>query len=82
MLDILVLLEYYDAQKGGDHMACTLRQARRLAEKTQNETAKAIGVCEHTYRKIEKNPEIATIKQAYDLAAFFGLELDDISFCR
>lgn len=62
-------------------MAYSIRQARRLADKTQAETAKAIGVCEHTYRKIEKNPEIATIKQAFALAEFFGVELDDLSFC-
>lgn len=61
-------------------MVYTIRQARRLSEKTQAETAKAIGVCEHTYRKIEKNPEIATVKQAAALADFFGIKLDDLSF--
>ena len=63
-------------------MIYTIRQARRLAEKTQLETAKASGVCEHTYRKLEKNPELATVKQATDLAEFFGLTLDELSFCK
>ena len=35
-------------------MQYTVRQARRLAEKSQIESAKAIGVCEHTYRKNRK----------------------------
>lgn len=63
-------------------MVYTIRQARRLADKTQVETAKAIGVCEQTYRRIEKNPELATVKQATDLAQYFGLTLDEISFCN
>ena len=63
-------------------MQFTVKQARRLAEKSQIESAKAIGVCEHTYRKIEKNPEIATVKQAKELASFFGIPYDSISFTR
>lgn len=63
-------------------MVYSIRQARRLAEKTQLETSKAIGVCEHTYRKLEKNPELVTVKQASDLATFFGLSVDEISFCK
>ena len=58
----------------------TVRQARRLAEKSQIQSANAIGVCEHTYRKIERNPELATVKQAKDLASFFGIPYDSISF--
>lgn len=61
-------------------MQYTVKQARRLAEKSQLESAKAIGVCEHTYRKIERNPEIATVKQAKDLAAFWSIPYDSISF--
>ena len=61
-------------------MKYTVRQARRLAEKTQIETAKALGVCEHTYRKMEKNPESVTIKQAAELSSFFGIPYDHIFF--
>ena len=63
-------------------MQYTVRQARRLAEKSQIESAKAIGVCEHTYRKIERNPELATVKQAKDLAQFWGIPYDSISFAQ
>lgn len=63
-------------------MIYSIRQARRLAEKTQLEASKAIGVCEHTYRKLEKNPELVTVKQASELAKFFGLTVDEISFCQ
>lgn len=61
-------------------MVLTLKQARRMAEKTQSEAAHALGVSEKTYRKIEKNPEIATIKQAKTLASYFGYPYDSISF--
>lgn len=61
-------------------MQYTVKQARRLAEKSQVATAAAIGVCEHTYRKIERNPELATVKQAQALASFFGIPYDCISF--
>ena len=61
-------------------MAYTVRQARMLADKTQRESASAIGVCLQTYRKIEKNPEIATVHQAKTLSSFFGLPYDAIFF--
>ena len=63
-------------------MTYTIRQARRLAEKSQRASAQAIGVCEQTYRKLENNPEMATVKQAKELASFFGVPYDDIIFTR
>lgn len=63
-------------------MTYTIRQARRLAEKTQLETAQALGVCEHTYRKLEKNPCDITIGQANKLASFFGIPYDQIFFAN
>lgn len=63
-------------------MQYTVKQARRLADKSQIESAKAIGVCEHTYRKIERNPETATIKQAKALASFWDIPYDSISFAN
>lgn len=63
-------------------MTYTIRQARRLADKTQLEAAKALGVCEHTYRKLEKNPGSITIGQANKLASFFGIPYDQIFFAN
>ena len=45
-------------------MTLSLRQARRLKEKTQEEMAKLLKVHVMTYRKIEENPDLATIEQA------------------
>lgn len=61
-------------------MGYTLRQARVLADKSQNESANAIGVCLQTYRKLENDPERATIAQAKALASFFGVPYDAIFF--
>jgi DNA-binding XRE family transcriptional regulator len=61
-------------------MGYTVRQARMLADKSQSESANAIGVCLQTYRKLEKNPEKATIEQAKTLSRFFGLPYDAIFF--
>lgn len=58
----------------------TIRQARRLADLSQSQVAKALGVCECTYRKIEKNPEKATIEQAHALARLFGMSYDSLFF--
>lgn len=61
-------------------MSYTLRQARRLADKTQSETAKFLNVCRNTYNKIEQHPSKATIEQAKKLSTFFGLPYDEIFF--
>lgn len=61
-------------------MSYTVRQARMLADKSQSESANAIGVCLQTYRKLEKNPEKVTIEQAKILSKFFGLPYDAIFF--
>lgn len=61
-------------------MPYTVKQARMLADKSQRDCAEALGVCEQTYRKIENNPEDATIKQAMKLSMFLGIPYDDISF--
>lgn len=63
-------------------MVYTVKQARMLADKSQRACAQAIGVCEQTYRKIENNPETATIKQAMDLSSFLGIPYDNISFAH
>ena len=45
-------------------MTLSLRQARRLKDKTQKDMAKTLKVHVMTYRRIEENPELATIEQA------------------
>lgn len=61
-------------------MGYTLRQARLLADKSQTQSANAIGVCLSTYRKLESNPENVTIAQAKALSSFFGMPYDSIFF--
>ena len=63
-------------------MTLSLRQARRLKEKTQNEMAKLLGITPDTYRKIEVNPDLATIEQAKKIADYLGFDLDEIFFAR
>lgn len=58
----------------------SVKQARLLAEKSQVETAKMLGVHKQTYRKIEQNPETATIEQATKLAHYFNRKIDEICF--
>lgn len=61
-------------------MNFTLKQARKLADKTQMQAAACIGVCVETYRAIELNPEKATVEQAKKLSAFFNLSYNQIFF--
>lgn len=63
-------------------MTLSLRQARRLKEKTQNEMAKLLNVHPMTYRKIEENPDLATIEQAKKIADYLDVDLDEIFFAR
>ncbi len=61
-------------------MELTLKQARRLAEKTQQEVADHIGVCVDTYRALELRPDNATIKQAKLIADFLHVSYNQIFF--
>ena len=63
-------------------MTLSLRQARRLKEKTQDEMAKLLKVHVMTYRKIEENPDLATIEQAKKIAEYLGVTYDEIFFAR
>lgn len=58
----------------------TLKNARRIAEKSQEEMAKAIGVSRVTYSKIEKNPDNATIAQAKAISNVLKIPYDEIFF--
>lgn len=61
-------------------MALTLRQARRLKEKTQEELAELINVHVQTYRKLEESPDLVTIGQAKKISDFLGISYDEIFF--
>lgn len=58
----------------------TLKNARRLAEVSQNDLAKAVGMSRNTYLKIEKNPDTATVAQAKAISEFLGISYDEIFF--
>ena len=58
----------------------TVKQARQLSGKTQKEIANQLGVCRDTYRSIEKDPEKATIKQAFEFCEVVGIPIDQIFF--
>lgn len=58
----------------------TLKQARRLRGKTQDNLADHLGIHVQTYRKIEENPNEATIGQAKEIAAFLEYKYDIIFF--
>ena len=61
-------------------MTLSLRQARRLTEKTQTEMAEMLKVNVATYRKIEENPDLATIEQAKKISEFLGVNYNEIFF--
>lgn len=61
-------------------MTLSLRQARRLKEKTQQEMATLLKVHIMTYRKIEENPDLATIEQAKKIAEYLGVDYNEIFF--
>ena len=63
-------------------MALTLKKARLVNEKTQQEMANAIGVYIDTYRKLEENPERTTIGQAKKIADFLGMSVNEIFFAH
>lgn len=58
----------------------TPKQARMLADKTQMEVAKSLGISRFTYRVLEANPERFTIRQAYLFAEAVGMSFDMIKF--
>lgn len=58
----------------------SVKTARILAGLTQEEMAIKIGVCRHTYIKIEKDPQTATIGQAVAISKATGCSIDEIFF--
>ena len=61
-------------------MGLSLKQTRLVKGKTQDEMAEKLGVHVQTYRKLEENPNEATIKQAKIISEFLGVPYDDIFF--
>lgn len=58
----------------------TIKQARRLADKTQTEMAALLGISRDTYRKIEMYPEQATVAQARNISAITKIPVDQLFF--
>lgn len=73
---------YKMLKKGGEKMekVLTLKKARVLAEVSQADMAKAVGISRGTYMKLEKNPDTATIAQAKAISSFLDIPYDEIFF--
>ena len=63
-------------------MVLSLKHLRLINEKTQDDMAKLLEVHVQTYRKIEENPEIATVKQAKLISEYLGVPVDEIFFAH
>ncbi len=61
-------------------MLVTIKQARLLANLTQEEMAHKMGVNVDTYRRIEKDPEKSSIANAKKICDIVGLSIEDIFF--
>lgn len=59
-------------------MVLTLKQTRRIQELTQDQVAAMLGVHVQTYRKIEQNPDEATVQQAKKLSEILGVDYNEI----
>lgn len=63
-------------------MPLTLKKARLVNEKTQQEMADALGVYIDTYRKMEERPERVTIENAKKIARFLDMSVNEIFFAE
>ncbi|KIL35126.1 hypothetical protein SD71_15925 [Cohnella kolymensis] len=61
-------------------MKLTIKQARLLAEMTQQDVANTLGVHVQTYMKWERNPEEMTIGTAKQFSRVVKRELEEIFF--
>ncbi len=62
-------------------MMYTVKLARVASGLTQRQMAEKMGVSRDTYRKIELNPDSATIAQAKQVAAITNIPIDTIFHC-
>lgn len=58
----------------------TLKQARRLREKTQKEMAEMLHICRDNYRSLERSPGRVTVDQAKQICSFLNLDIGEIFF--
>lgn len=58
-------------------MQFTIKQARSYAGLTQEQAAKALGVCRHRYMKIEKNQGSATVAELNGISRITGIPIRD-----
>lgn len=63
-------------------MTISLRQARRMMDKSQNELADMLHVHVQTYRKLEENPDLVTIEQAKKISKYLGISHNEIFFAN
>lgn len=61
-------------------MKFTIKQARLINGITQRKMAEFLDVHIDTYRKIENDPDSATVKQAKIISTVTGLCVEDIFF--
>lgn len=62
--------------------AFTVKQARQMIGLTQEQMAQKMGICRDTYRRIECNPESATIAQGRRIAEITRIAFDSIIFTQ
>ena len=60
-------------------MQFTIKQARTYAGLTQEQTAKAMGICRHRYMKIEKDQNEATVAELNNLSRITGIPIRDFT---
>lgn len=58
-------------------MQFTIKQARTYAGLTQEQTAKAMGICRHRYMKIEKDQNEATVAELNNISQITGIPIRD-----
>lgn len=61
-------------------MVFSVKQARLLLDLKQTEMAEKLGIHVQTYRKIEQNPNLATIEQAKKISEIVKMPYDQIFF--
>jgi len=61
-------------------MKFTVKQARLLAGLTQKEVAQMLKMHVQTYMKLEKNPELMSIKTAKEFSRIVGRNFEEIFF--
>jgi len=63
-------------------MMLTLKKARLVHDYSQKEMADFMGLCEDSYRRIEKNPDLATVAQAKKISYILEMPYDQIFFAQ